>query len=276
MSSAIPPIIQVEHLHWSVEATKGGRSSAPRAILKDLSFAINSGATVGIVGPNGAGKTSLLRCLLGLIEDYSGSILIQGKEQKQMSRRMLAKTLSSVPQHSDSLFDLRVLDVVQMGLLPHKSLFEMNSTQDARMIEQALHRVGMESKQNQLLNTLSGGELQRVLVARALVQKADILVLDEPTNHLDVYFQHQILQLLRHLNLTILMTIHDLNLAARYCDQILLLADGQIQGFGTPSEVLQAEVLSQIFGLPCAVDMASNGLVSVCFHPDDSLWEQSR
>ena len=275
MQQATTPIIHVEQLGWVPALGKGKQKD----VLQGLSYQIPKGAMVGIVGPNGAGKTSMLRCLLGLIEDYSGSIHIQGKDIHSLSRKALAQTLASVPQHSDSLFELTVSDVVQMGLLPHKSLFELNTKQDENAIQQALQRVGMADRLWQRIDTLSGGELQRILIARALVQQADILVLDEPTNHLDVYYQHQVLQLLQHLDFTILMTIHDLNLAARYCDHVLLLDKGEMRGFGTPQEVFQADVLSEVFGLPCAVENipkdSEKAIPSICFHPGDNLWDSN-
>lgn len=238
-------------------------------ILDNLSFDIHSGQMIAVVGPNGAGKTSLLRCLLGLNEGFSGNIQVQGQDLVRYSRKALAQKVAYVPQQTDSLFDLNVFDVVQMGLLPHFGLFQLDSQHEQQKVQNALEKVGLQQAKEQKINTLSGGELQRVLIARALVQQADILILDEPTNHLDVYFQHQILSLLRELGITVILTIHDLNLAAQYCDQVILMHQGKVQGGGTPAEVFQEQRLSEVFGLPCSVDLIGKGrnIPSICFHP---------
>lgn len=238
-------------------------------ILDNLSFDIHSGQMIAVVGPNGAGKTSLLRCLLGLNEGFSGNIQVQGQDLIRYSRKALAQKVAYVPQQTDSLFDLNVFDVVQMGLLPHFGLFQLDSQHEQQKVQNALEKVGLQQAKEQKINTLSGGELQRVLIARALVQQADILILDEPTNHLDVYFQHQILSLLRELGITVILTIHDLNLAAQYCDQVILMHQGKVQGVGTPAEVFQEQRLSEVFGLPCSVDLIGKGrnIPSICFHP---------
>ncbi len=248
--------------------------------LENVSVDIADGAMVAVVGPNGAGKTSLLRCLLGLNEHYSGTIQIGGQELKQHSRKTMALKLAYVPQQTESLFDLSVFDVVQMGLLPHMGLFQVNGEFEHERINHALAKVGMAHAELQKINTLSGGELQRVLIARALVQEAEVLILDEPTNHLDVYFQHQILALLKQLRISVILTIHDLNLAAQYCDQVLLLHKGQCKGVGTPVDVFQSELLTEVFGLPCTVvetqtNISSSSerktVPSISFHPTGSM-----
>ena len=165
---------------------------------------------------------------------------------------------------------------MKMGLLPHKSLFSLDSDYDKSQIELALSKVGLSHALESLFNQLSGGEQQRVLIARALVQASQILILDEPTNHLDVYYQHQVLQLVDKLNITVIMTVHDLNLASLYCQRLLLLDKGQLICDGSPQEVLAPEQLSNIFGLPCQQNIdAITGATQVSFYLQDNRIQNS-
>jgi len=241
-ASAKQPLLAVNDLSWSVNH---------KAILKKLSFNLNDGEIVGIIGPNGAGKTSLLRCILQYINNYQGEIRFKDQNIQSLNRRFIAQHVAVVNQINEPVFKLSVIDVVRMGLLPYKSLFANKSKEDKQTIAQALEKTGLTVLKNEEFTHLSGGEQQRALIARALVQKADLLILDEPTNHLDVFYQHQILQLIKSLNLTVLMTIHDLNLANDYCSRLILLDHGKIIADGSNEQVLQTQQLSDVFGLPC-------------------------
>lgn len=239
-----------------------------QTILHPLSFQINSGEIVGIIGPNGAGKTTLLRTLQRHIIPLSGNVLLSGKPLSEFNRHELARQLAMVSQESNTVFALLVQQVVAMGLLPHKSWYQFTSSQDEQRVELALSQVGLQHKAFVPLHQLSGGELQRVYIARALVQQATILLLDEPTNHLDVRYQHQILGLLRQHPVSALLSIHDLNLAARYCDKLLLLHQGNMLVFGSPVQVLQPALLQQVFELPCVVDATTHDSLQVTFLPE--------
>lgn len=228
--------------------------AANKQILSALTFSIEKGASIGIVGPNGAGKTSLLRCLYQEYRDYHGQILLNGQDTTKIDNKAFAKQVAVVTQQQESIFDLSVRDVVHMGLVPHKALFERDTSEDVQLIEHALMRVDLIEKANQPFTTLSGGEQQRCLIARAIVQRPSILLLDEPSNHLDVAYQHQLLQLIQSINVTTVMSIHDLNLAAQYCDHILLLKEGKIVAFDTPEKVFTPDLLVDVFDLPCIVD----------------------
>lgn len=266
---------------------------------------------VAVVGPNGAGKTSLLRCMLGLRDVASGTIELANQPLNSWTIQQRAGLMSYVPQHTHSDFALRVVDLVQMGRLPSANLsiepaidtpatetqatdipaiktpankvkpawwqWRKRMRQINEQIANALLAVGMQGTENHLLSRLSGGELQRVLIARALMQQARILVLDEPTNHLDVYYQHQILSLLKSLKLTVILTIHDLNLAAQYCNKVLLLNEGKLLAEGAPATVFTAERLTEVFRLPCDVHLVGNSpaIPSICFHPAPSATVQS-
>jgi iron complex transport system ATP-binding protein len=238
-------VLQANNLTWSANKNN---------IIEDIHLNIKTGETVAIVGPNGAGKTSLLKCLYSEYLNYSGEIYLNGKPLKKFSLKDIAKKIAVVSQHSESAFNLTVLDIVTMGLIPHKGLFDTNNDADKHIIEQALVKVDLISKQHQLFSTLSGGEQQRVLIARAIVQKPDILIMDEPTNHLDMYYQHQILTLAKTLNITLLITIHDLNLAAQYCDRIIMLNNGKLIADDSPERVFTVTNLTKVFKLECSID----------------------
>ena len=259
-------LLSIENLHWQV---------FEQHILHNISFSLNRGEVLGIIGPNGAGKTSLLRCITQQNihtrgNNLSGVITLNNQLITNYNAKELAKHFALVAQKTEAIFSLSVTDIVAMGLLPHKSLFSMNTASDKIAILQALEKVGLSNKSDQHFNQLSGGEQQRVLIARALVQRSQILVLDEPTNHLDVFYQHQILRLVKNLGLTVIMTVHDLNLASQYCSRLLLLDKGHLVRDGSPHEVLQSELLSDIFKINCVQEIdKKTGLPRVFFYLDD-------
>ena len=252
-------LLSVKAVSWTVDK---------QVILNNITFDINRGDIIGIIGPNGAGKTSLLKCLLNQYKNWQGCIKLKNKSIRQYKPHELAQTFALVVQKSPPIFDLKVYDVVRMGLLPYKALFARDNDVDKKEILLALDKVGLATSKNKFFNTLSGGEQQRVLIAKALVQKAKILVLDEPTNHLDIFYQHQILQLIKALNITVIMTIHDLNLAAQYCNRLLLLDKGDLVSNSSVDKVLTPDVLTSVFGLPCHRDDAQHsGIPRVYFYP---------
>ncbi len=241
--------LKVDQLSWQINN---------KAILSNISFNVNRGEVIGIIGPNGAGKTSLLRCITNQQPNskatkHSGSIYLNNKVISHYGAKELAQHFAHVAQKAEAIFSLTVIDIVKMGLLPHKSLFATDNDHDKQRIKLALNKVGLAHAEKMDYNQLSGGEQQRVLIARALVQKAQILILDEPTNHLDVYYQHQILHLITQLNITVIMTVHDLNLASQYCQRLLLLEQSQLIADGKPETVLTETQLSKTFRLPCLV-----------------------
>lgn len=231
-----------------------------QTILSSVSLRLESGQVAGLLGPNGAGKTSLLRMISAQHHDdetCTGEVRWQGDALARMSVAERARRVAVVNQLNDGVFALSLRQIVAMGLLPHQSLMARETAADRMCVEQALERVGLADKQQRRFSSLSGGEQQRGLIARALVQRAELVVLDEPVNHLDVYYQHDILALLAELaheqGMTVVMSLHDLNLAAAYCDQLALLHQGQLMASGSAAEVLQAARLEQVFRLPCAV-----------------------
>jgi len=259
-------LITISQLRWQVQN---------KTILQNINFNVQKGEVIGIIGPNGAGKTSLLRCLTNQANilnssQITGSVLLKNRAITQFSAKEIAQHFAVVMQKNDSIFALSVQDVMKMGLLPHKTLFSLDSDHDKAQITLALKKVGLDHALHNHFNQLSGGEQQRVLIARALVQASQILILDEPTNHLDVYYQHQVLQLVNKLNITVIMTVHDLNLASLYCQRLLLLNQGQLICDGSPEEVLTPKQLSQVFGLPCQQSIdAITGAIQVSFYLND-------
>lgn len=222
-------------------------------ILSNISFNIKPAEFLGVIGPNGAGKSSLLRLVQRAILPQQGQLRLKQQALIDYSQTSLAKLIAVVAQTASPLFALTTEEVATLGLLPYKNWYQSNTEQDRQSVKQALHRVGLANKALQQVDTLSGGEQQRLYIAKALVQQPELLLLDEPTNHLDVLYQHQILQLVCSLKISVLACLHDLNLAALYCDKLLLLNQGQQMAFGSPEQVLQPAILQQVFGLPCEV-----------------------
>lgn len=254
-------VIQAKDLAYSVKH---------KSLLNPLNCAFSQGHITGVLGPNGAGKTTLLKCLSAQLRG-KGTVLLDGADIHQLSQIDVAKRIAVVNQLHDSVFALTTRQVVKMGLLPHKGLFSSVDAQDLAHIDACIEDVGLTDKQHQVFNQLSGGEQQRCLIAQALVQGAPVLILDEPVNHLDVYYQHQIMLLLQRLckeqGKTVIVTLHDINLAATYCDALMLLHRGNVKAWGSVESVLQQSYLEEVFRLSCFVQKQSNGMVRVDFCP---------
>ncbi len=228
-------------------------SLGKKKILNGVSFEVPKGKFVGIIGPNGAGKSTLLKNIYGVHEFSKGEVFLNGQSIKKMSRKERAQKIAALSQEEDHQFDFSVEKIVEMGRYPYKKFFEEYSDEDKMIVHEMLHKTGMADYSHRDFNTLSGGEKQRVLISRALAQKTDFLILDEPTNHLDIGYQLQIIDLIKHLDITVLAALHDLNIAAIFCDYIFVMKDGKIAGEGTPEEVLVPELLKDIFGIECYV-----------------------
>lgn len=222
---------------------------ASRRIVNEVSLQVAPGEIVGLIGPNGSGKSTLLRSVYRLLKPVAGYVQLGGEDVWKLSARESARRTGVVVQETPSDFDFTVSEVVEMGRTPHKGLLEADNQGDEQIVQEALQRVNMVEFGERSFNTLSGGEKQRVLVARALAQEPKLLVLDEPTNHLDIRYQLEILNLVRNLGITTLITLHDLNLAAAYCARLYLLADGKIVTCGTPEEVLTPNWVRSVYGV---------------------------
>lgn len=241
-----------------------------RALLHAISFDVLQGQFTGLIGPNGAGKTTLLRCIYRYFSIDSGDVQLSGSSYQALSNRQVAQQISVVIQDSQPISHLTLYDVISLGLLPDRTLFKRKTTHDEQIVESVAERVGLRQKLANRFDTLSGGERQRGQLARALVRCPKLLILDEPTNHLDVKYQHEMLAMLKELNITTLATIHDLNLAASYCEQLVLLANGEVVMKGSPDKVLTAECIHRQFGIRCAVDRHPfHQTPYLAFAPDD-------
>ena len=217
-------------------------------ILNEINFDLSPGRVLGIVGPNGAGKSTLLRLLYRYHKPTTGTVEIGGKDIWEMTARDTAKKVAVVLQEHPTDFGLTVRELVALGRTPHHIGFGGgNGGRDEQVVEAALHRMEVRTFSNRSVGTLSGGERQRVMVARALAQEPSILVLDEPTNHLDIRHQLEILKLIKDLPLTIISSLHDLNMAADTCDEVAILKDGHLLGIGTPKAVFSADAISGTF-----------------------------
>lgn len=251
-------LITLKNIHWY----------PGKPVLNNISCKFVKSEITAIVGPNGAGKSSLLRTIQGALHPDSGSVYYNSQDMTTLNRQQVARIIAVVPQSTAMLFDLTVFDIVRMALIPKKGLFDFDSSEDKQHINTCLEQTGCSDFVRRKYNSLSGGEQQRVLLARALAQQTEVILLDEPTSHLDVYYQHQILSLLKTLNKTVLMTIHDINLAAQYCNSVIVLKNGCSLGQGTPARILTKDILSKAFDMPCAVSInANSALPTICFHP---------
>lgn len=218
-------------------------------IVTGADLEVSDGEKVGLVGPNGSGKTTLLRTIYRSIRPSAGTITLDDQDLAALRQKAVARRAALVAQESSSDFDFSVDDVVALGRAPHQSALDRESDVDRRHITDALMRVGMASYRSRSFATLSGGEKQRVLLARALAQRTELLLLDEPTNHLDVNAALDLLELVRSLDLSTLCVLHDLNLAAAYCDRVCVLSAGQVVAVGSPADVLTESLVHHVFGV---------------------------
>lgn len=238
-------MIRLKNLSYSIGEKK---------ILDDLHAAVQPGGITGLLGPNGSGKTTLIKILSGVLRDYSGTATIDLLEIGRQNARGLAQKVAVVPQDSYFSFPFSSLEVVLMGRYPHqKSGFSFESVEDLQIARVAMEKTDCLHLANQNIQTLSGGEKQRVLLARALAKKANILLLDEPAAHLDLKHQRELYQLLSDLSqkekMTIMTVMHDLNVAAKYCREVLFLKEGRLKFHGKSAEVMTRHHLEEVFDL---------------------------
>lgn len=218
-------------------------------LIDGCSLSVRSCEILGLVGPNGSGKSTLLRTIYRALKPTTGSVLVDGDDVWQLDARTSATRTAVVTQESFGDFDFLVEEVVAMGRIPHKAVLERENASDRDLVSSSLHRVGLSAYRDRLYSSLSGGEKQRVLLARALAQQGSVLVLDEPTNHLDIRAQLDLLDLVSQLGVTTIAALHDLNLASSYCDRICVLHDGEIVAVDTPSKALSPDLVSKVFGV---------------------------
>ena len=224
-------------------------------IVREVSASLPTGSVTGLLGPNGAGKSTLLRLVAGIDSADAGTVTLDGVSIGSLARREAARRIALLEQNAAPSVELTVLDVVLLGRIPHRTrlMGSFGGDDDRAVAIDALQAVGAVELADRSWQTLSGGQQQRVQIARAMAQQPKLLLLDEPTNHLDVSAQLALLGQVRALGVTAIMALHDLNLAAAYCDQILLLDGGRLVAAGTPDEVLTPEIIGAVYGVDCFI-----------------------
>lgn len=234
-----------------------------REVLRDVTMEFRRGEFLGLIGPNGSGKTTLLRALTGELAPSAGSVLLDGKPVGRQPRRQVARRMAVVPQMSVPPFEFSVEQIVAMGRSPHLGRLQPERTEDRAAVARAMELTHTEHLAARVVTELSGGEFQRVVIARALAQEAPLMLLDEPAAHLDIGHQIDIFELLGRLNRdegrSILCVSHDLNLASRYCDRLISMEQGRIVAEGTPAVVLTEEHISALYGCSVQVDSGPGG-----------------
>ena len=247
MNGYSPPAISAHGLTYDVDA---------RRLLDGVGLHAHPGELVGVVGPNGAGKTTLLRALSGILRCQEGVVRLDGTDVDRLSSRQVAAAVALVPQIAPYTHGFNVIELVLMGRYPHLGPFRIEGREDNRIARDAMRLTETEQFADRTLDTLSGGERQRVFIARALTQQPRVLLLDEPTTNLDVLHQLKVLDVVRRLvddGLAAIAAIHDLNMAARYCDRLVLLSGGRVLAEGPPEHVLSPEAMESAFGVRAAV-----------------------
>lgn len=235
------PIV-VENLHYTY---------SKHPVLEGLNLEVREGEIIGILGPNGCGKTTLLRNLNKNLEPDGGCILLDGTDLEEISKKDVAKNIAVVPQTNEIHFSFSAREIIAMGRMPFKGLMDPDTREDEKIIDEAIERTGLKDLQDRSISTMSGGERQRVMIARALVQTPRILLMDEPTLHLDVNTQFEALDLVSQLakedGLTVVIVSHDLPMVARYCDRVAMIHERKVMCVGTLEEVLTPENMRTVF-----------------------------
>ena len=240
-----------------------------KLIVDGVSLGIEEGSFVGLVGPNGCGKSTLLKNIYKVYKPDRGAAYIDGKSIAEMSSKDTAREMAVMQQENNVEFDMTVYDMVMLGRYSHQKMFGNDKLKERQIVLDGIKEVGLEGYEERSFLSLSGGEKQRTLVARALVQKTDLIILDEPTNHLDIGYQYQIMNILKRQTMTVFSSLHDLNIAACYCDKIVLMKKGKIVYVGTPEEVFVPDKILKLFGV--ATKITTNevtGKPNIMFIPE--------
>lgn len=236
-------VLKILNVDCSYGATKA---------LNGLSFSINQGSFTGIIGPNGSGKSTLLRCISRVLKPESGTVIFNEQNLYSLDLSEVAKKMAVVPQETSVNFSFTAKEIVLMGRTPHLGRFQREGPKDYEIVQRVMELTNTLYLADRPITAVSGGERQRVIIAKALAQDPRIILLDEPTSHLDINHQVEILSLLRRLNresgVTIVAVFHDLNLAAQYCDNLILMKEGQVFTMGGPEEVLTSENIKEVYG----------------------------
>jgi len=250
-------------------------------VVKDLTFRVMPGEMVGLIGPNGSGKSTIIKAISRVISLYSGKILLDGKDVFKIPRGDLARLLGVVPQMPLLPSAFTAFEIVLMGRNPHLGLLQYEGARDLAITWQAMEKTATHSLAERRVGELSGGEIQRLVIARVLAQEPQSILLDEPTANLDIRHQVEILDLIKSLcrenNLTVVVALHDLNLASQYCDRLLLINNGRVHAQGTPREVINSRNIKEVYGAEgCIYPHPVNGLPTVLLQTGSSKHAEIR
>ncbi|MFT3875085.1 MAG: ABC transporter ATP-binding protein [Propioniciclava sp.] len=237
-------------------------------ILKGIGFEAEGRQTIGVIGPNGSGKSTLLKCIYRVLEPSGGAVWIDGRPITDLPPKQTARQLAVVAQHNHVSFDFTVLDIVMLGRAPHKRMLDRDTGEDYAIARESLAAVNLAGFEERSFATLSGSEQQRVILARALTQQTPCLVLDEPTNHMDIRYQLQLMTLVRSLGKTIVCAVHDLNIAATYCDYLYVLHEGRVVASGEPHAVLTVELIQDVYGVRPTLIHDEHGRLHILYGAD--------
>ncbi len=236
-----------------------------KTILNNINFGLDRDQIVGILGPNGAGKSTIIKILGGILE-YEGSIKVVDRELRSFKRKELAKIIAVVPQNFEPGFDFKVRDLVMMGRTPYLKMFESMSSEDFNIVEDTMKLTDIVHIKDKSIREISGGERQRVIIAMAIAQDPKILLLDEPNANLDLKYQISIFELLKHLvktkHISIIVAMHDVNLAVKYCNKIMLLNKGEIVQFDIPEKVITEDNIKKVYEIDSSIIKDGNGTLT--------------
>ena len=258
MTSAI---MQLENISFAYETSP---------VVRDLSLSIQQQDFIGLIGPNGSGKSTLLKLMGAILKQDSGSILFNESPLSQINKKQFAQSVSWIPQDHPMVFPFKVSEIVLMGRHPYLSPLSFESEEDFEIAQRAMESTMTSQFADRYFNEISGGEKQRVMIASALAQNPEVMLLDEPTAALDLKYQVEILSILKRLNtdrkMTLVMAMHDLNLASKFCNRLILLNEGKIESDGTPEQVLNKEILERVYDIE--IDLVSSSKDgSIMVHP---------
>lgn len=247
-------ILKIENLTYAIENN---------FISDNINISFKENTFTGVIGPNGSGKSTLLKQIYRVLKPTKGKIYLKNFDIEEISSKEIAKQMAVLPQENQSDFDYTVREIILMGRFPYHSIFcgDHDLEKDVELMKKYLNIVGLTEQENQPFKTLSGGEKQRVLLARALVQEGNLLILDEVTNHLDIGYQYKVLEILKNLNMTIISAIHDLNLVMKFCDYVVLIDKGRVIMEGKPKDIITTENLKNIFKIDAQIIEKENSYV---------------
>ncbi|MBT7934606.1 MAG: ABC transporter ATP-binding protein [Nitrospina sp.] len=254
-----PALMKLENISFAYETLP---------VLKDISLSTREQDFIGLIGPNGSGKSTLLKIMGAILKPDSGSVQFKESSLPKINKKLFAQSVSWIPQDHPMVFPFKVSEIVLMGRHPYLSPLSFESEEDFEISRRAMETTMTSQFADRYFNEISGGEKQRVMIASALAQDPEMMLLDEPTAALDLKYQIQILSILKNLNarhkMTLVMAMHDLNLASSFCNRLILLDEGQIVRDGTPEQVLKKDILEQVYGIE--VDLGSHD-GSIRVHP---------